>query len=142
MYAQLWRMEEDPAIHATELAKIRAKNPDIRIVYFTHKPFISRDYMTVNRLAMGYQTPDAINRHFNEVVWLRKKEDAYMAQIAAENKVALLNTSEIFCGEECVFYRDGFHYFDQAHWTDRGAAYFLSRLQQLPKYRAVFYGEE
>lgn len=142
IYSIYWLKEEEPSgaldNYRKALARIRAVNPRLRIVFFGPKPLLGKTWVSINTITKDQKSIFGMNDYLNRMKWIRDVDAAYVRQLAQDLGVAYVDVNEVFCWKGCQFYVGGqFTHFDQNHWTEFGAKLFLDKFIASQKFKEL-----
>jgi peptidoglycan/LPS O-acetylase OafA/YrhL len=136
IYTHYWVPERDNTDDPPQAVRqILEKNPKLKIFFFGPKPYLTRDFNSMAKIARTHHSLPEMDAFLNQIKWIAQARNDYVRTLAAKAGVEFVDVIESYCGAECHFYIDGsFLYFDHDHWTAAGASYFEERFHTLPVY--------
>lgn len=145
IYAHSWWRENEPdnaiKYYREALARLLEVNPDLRVVFIGPKPFLGHHWVSINTLIKDQKSLSGLNKHLNQINWVRTEDINHARQLAQELDVLFIDAASVFCLDGCHFVVDGeFAYFDQNHWTGVGARVFHENLRRSGEWGRIFGG--
>jgi len=126
IYAHHWEpARERPERYAIGASRVRAINPRARLVFYGPKPFLGREWRSVNAIRRNHRTNLGLDEYLRTVAWTPTESVVYAAAQAREAGAEFVDTAGVYCTGGCTFYdTNGYLYFDRNHWTANGARHF------------------